>query len=219
MDLEESELGSKEFWCQQYEKELQNFQDYGDQGEIWFGEDVEDRMCDFILEISQNEDVSKIQVLDVGTGNGSLLFKLKQMGFKELKGSDYSEESIKLCKSIAQQTGVLEDTNFLVDDLLDTKIQERFDMITDKGTFDAISLMEDSSQTKLQYLESVAKLLKVGGKLVITSCNYTIEEVKTYFENKKLMYFTYMDHVRDYPQIEFGGHSGSKVCTLAFRKN
>jgi 2-polyprenyl-3-methyl-5-hydroxy-6-metoxy-1,4-benzoquinol methylase len=39
-------------------------------------------------------------VLDVGTGNGALLFKLAKKGYTNLKGIDYSEYSIRLVKKI-----------------------------------------------------------------------------------------------------------------------
>ncbi len=41
-------------------------------------------------------------MLDVGTGNGAFLFKLAKVGFKNLKGIDYSEYSIKLAKYIQE---------------------------------------------------------------------------------------------------------------------
>lgn len=30
--------------------------------------------------------------------------------------------------------------------------------------------------------------------------------------------FAVVDHVRDYPRFRFGGHEGTKVCTVAFQK-
>ena len=42
-------------------------------------------------------------MLDVGTGNGCLLFKLAKKGFKgQLKGIDYSVMSITLAKKIKE---------------------------------------------------------------------------------------------------------------------
>eukprot|EP01025_Chloroclados_australasicus_P065040 TRINITY_DN8797_c0_g1_i2.p2 TRINITY_DN8797_c0_g1~~TRINITY_DN8797_c0_g1_i2.p2 ORF type:complete len:220 (+),score=31.18 TRINITY_DN8797_c0_g1_i2:171-830(+) len=216
MELQESELGSKEYWCQQYTKELHNFKEFGDQGEVWFGEDVQDRMCEFICDISSGMDLNQVSLLDIGTGNGSLLFELKRMGFSKLIGSDYSKESLQLCKEIASNEESGNGIKFVVDDLLDTKIQERFDIVADKGTFDAISLMENSAAAKQSYVQNVGKLVKTKGLLIITSCNYTIEELTAQICTDKYSYFVYKDHVRDYPQIDFGGRSGSKVCTVAF---
>ena len=36
----ESKLAKQEYWQQNFELELQNFVDHGDDGEVWFGKDV-----------------------------------------------------------------------------------------------------------------------------------------------------------------------------------
>jgi hypothetical protein len=68
---------------------------------------------------------------------------------------------------------------------------------------------------------------------VITSCNHTkdelLQEVEE-FSRKKFgkenlddgaavsQIFRYIDHVRTYPTIMFGGVEGSQVCTVAFQR-
>ncbi len=53
----------------------------------------------------------------------------------------------------------------------------RYDLITDKGTFDAIGLSEGGRAHQAQYIKSVHSLLQPGGLLIITSCNNTLEEL------------------------------------------
>lgn len=53
----------------------------------------------------------------------------------------------------------------------------RFDVITDKGTFDAVGLSQDATANKQLYINAIGNLLKPGGLLVITSCNTTREEL------------------------------------------
>jgi hypothetical protein len=36
----ESKLAKQEYWQQNFELELKNFEDHGDDGEVWFGKDV-----------------------------------------------------------------------------------------------------------------------------------------------------------------------------------
>jgi hypothetical protein len=53
----------------------------------------------------------------------------------------------------------------------------RFEVITDKGTFDAVSLSEDAAANRERYITAVRSLVKPQGLLVITSCNTTREEL------------------------------------------
>ena len=58
-----------------------------------------------------------------------------------------------------------------------------FDVCLDKGTYDAISLdpsgVEGNKRSK--YIQSVASLLSDGGVFLITSCNWTQEELSRHF--------------------------------------
>ena len=53
-----------------------------------------------------------------------------------------------------------------------------FDVCLDKGTYDAVSLDPSGAEKRRsQYVESVASLIKNGGVFLITSCNWTREEL------------------------------------------
>ena len=53
-----------------------------------------------------------------------------------------------------------------------------FHICIDKGTFDAISLNPDNTiEKRKQYVESLSRVLKVKGFFLITSCNWTKEEL------------------------------------------
>lgn len=97
----------------------------------------------------------------------------------------------------------------------------RFDVITDKGTYDAVGLSEDAAAKRRLYVQAAAKLLKPHGLLVITSCNNTRQELEARFcgsDGAKAPLFEYVDHVRTYPIFRFGGCEGSRVCTVALRR-
>jgi len=197
-------------------------------------------------------------VLDVGTGNGHLLFALVEAGYDatRLTGIDYSQGSVDLCVSIANQRDEMEGVEevpekreadeearggkegnrmyacvtFTVCDFLDPASQvpppgeERksegvWDVILDKGTYDAISLMEKDERgtAPLQcYVPRVVELLRPGGHFLITSCNFTKDEL-----NQKIASpgsnLEYKGSV-PYKTFSFGGKSGSSYATVAFQK-
>lgn len=63
-ELAGSELGTKEYWEQSYEREIQNYNDHGDVGEIWFDEDSQIRVINWILK--RDEIQADYNVIDLG---------------------------------------------------------------------------------------------------------------------------------------------------------
>ena len=100
VEPEQSQLSKHEYWETNFNLELKCFEDLGDEGEVWFGKEVQKKTVEYLLSRFGSA-VTKLKVLDVGTGNGALLFKLCKKKFNaDLKGIDYSEASIKLATSI-----------------------------------------------------------------------------------------------------------------------
>ncbi|XP_055416801.1 EEF1A lysine methyltransferase 2 isoform X1 [Bubalus kerabau] len=170
-----SALGTREHWDAVYKRELQTFQEYGDTGEIWFGEESMTRLIRWMQKHKIPLDAS---VLDIGTGNGVFLVELAKFGFSDVTGIDYSPSAIQLSGSIIEKEG-LSNIKLKVEDFLNpsTKLSG-FHICIDKGTFDAISLNPDNAiEKRKQYVESLSRVLKVKGFFLITSCNWTKEEL------------------------------------------
>ncbi|OAY85064.1 protein-lysine N-methyltransferase mettl10 [Ananas comosus] len=254
-DVEASMLGLQSYWDASYAEDLANFHEHGHAGEIWFGNEVMDTVAtwtkNLCLNLSQGgnaaaqsnhisesgetiKDLSSWSVLDVGTGNGLLLQALAKQGFSDLTGTDYSEGAIELARSLAVRNG-FSNIKFVVDDILETKLDRKFQIVMDKGTLDAIGLHPDGPIKRIMYWESVANLVSPRGVLVITSCNNTkeelVQEVENFNDRKyggkdadqeasgEPWVFRYLDYVRSYPTIMFGGVEGSRVCTVAFLRS
>ncbi|KAL4582481.1 hypothetical protein LXL04_007031 [Taraxacum kok-saghyz] len=246
-----SMLGFQSYWDTAYADELTNFREHGHAGEVWFGADVMEMvaswtkgLCDDIskkeVENHHDNDNSEFKkdlgawsVLDVGTGNGLLLQELSKQGFSDLTGTDYSEGAIDLAQNLANRDG-FDTIKFLVDDILETKLDKKFRLVTDKGTLDAIGLHPDGpiKRQVIMYWESMSRLVAPGGLLVITSCNNTrdelVQEVENFNQRKALEeseisrnppIFSYLDHIRSYPTFMFGGSVGSRVATVAFLRS
>lgn len=207
--------------------------------------------------------------LDVGTGNGSMLFALRGGGWGgEMVGVDYSAKSVELARRVGREMGygsgsgkgrALErgpgkgegggeeegeaegagdgedgnkEVRFEIYDIMASSPPSPtstpwlpptgFDVVLDKGTFDAISLSSDLDDRGRRicesYRERVERLVKRGGVLLVTSCNWTEEELKTWFvvpEGDGEL--EAVGRIR-YPVFRFGGGVGQSVSCVCFRR-
>lgn len=224
-ELDPSELGTKEYWDECYAREKGNFLSSGDMGEVWFGEESMDRVMRYLEE----EDVAKnSSVIDIGCGNGLFLVELACEGFRDLTGIDYSADAVNLATSIAKQKEV--NIRFEVVNIVgDQKncqseksaggdvMSRQYDICHDKGTYDAICLSADSATERKRYREAVCRLLKPEGLFIITSCNWTADELLPQF----VYHSSPLSHVCTLPtpQFQYGGLSGSLVSCLVLRRS
>ncbi|KAG9292842.1 hypothetical protein G9A89_016204 [Geosiphon pyriformis] len=232
-----SELGTKEYWDALYEREITNFTDNRDIGEVWFGESAVEKMVNWI---TTNSPSKSTKILDLGCGNGHLLLTLAFKNYTNLTGIDYSPFAITLAKSISKHHGYEHIIKYAVFDIFsprmssnmndsendlvklllhdENKTEIAYDIVLDKGTYDAISLNPDIvRQQKLGekdlYPELVKTLVKEEtGIFLITSCNWTEEELKSRFGDE----FVYHSHIK-HPRFAFGGATGQTISTVAFR--
>lgn len=95
-----------------------------------------------------------------------------------------------------------------------------FDVVLDKGTFDAISLSSDLDARGRRicegYREHVERLVRSGGVLLVTSCNWTEEELTTWFV-VPAGELEAVGRIR-YPVFRFGGGVGQSVSCVCFRR-
>ncbi|XP_015686200.1 EEF1A lysine methyltransferase 2 isoform X1 [Protobothrops mucrosquamatus] len=210
-EFEPSALGTKEHWDAAYERELHNFKESGDTGDIWFGEESMTRIIRWLEKQKIPLDAS---VLDIGTGNGILLVELSKCGYTNLTGVDYSPSAVQLSKNIMEKEG-LSYIKLLIEDILNPSNElSSFQICIDKGTFDAISLSPDSAaEKKKQYIKSLQRLLRSNGFFLITSCNWTKEELCKQFEEGFLL----LEEL-PCPTFCFGGRTGNNVTALVLQK-
>ncbi|KAI1972229.1 Protein-lysine N-methyltransferase efm4 [Ophidiomyces ophidiicola] len=178
------------------------------------------------LDPSASQQQQQPCVLDLGTGDGALLRDLRAHGFRgPLVGVDYSREAVQLARSRHDdnEDGAV-GMRFEVWDVFDDASaadwfpRERggFDIVLDKGTFDAVSLCGESGRGGAEYPAAVARLVRAGGFLVVTSCNWTEAEVESWFGAKNTGFEVFARV--EYPKFRFGGAEGQGVYTVCFRK-
>jgi len=183
--------------------------------------------------------------LDLGTGNGHFLFRLRE-GEKEeedgqrgkgwggrMLGVDYSQNSIEFAARIAVDKGFDEFEkegkrvefkwwNIMTQSpdqvVLDSGNPHGWDVVLDKGTFDAISLSEDTDLNGRRicegYKERIIPLIKDGGILLITSCNWTEDELNSWFNGGELKK---VQNIK-YRSFSFGGKKGQTISSVCYRK-
>lgn len=187
--------------------------------------------------------------LDLGTGNGHFLFRLRDGEDEDegddeegqeargqgwggrMLGVDYSLKSIEFARKIASDKGYGSsdgrgEVEFAHWDImtesptpiLSPPNQSGWDVVLDKGTFDAISLSEEVDAQGRRicegYKERVVPLIKKGGILLITSCNWTEDELNTWFIGGEL------ERVKNiqYKSFSFGGRKGQTISSVCYRR-
>ncbi|KAL9087564.1 MAG: hypothetical protein Q9159_003580 [Coniocarpon cinnabarinum] len=259
--LQPSELGTKSHWDYVYTSELENHaSDSTDEGTVWFEESgAEERVIAYLADLplpsharpsDQREEFNNVpnearvdlRILDVGTGNGHMLFALREEGWKaQLVGVDYAAASVRLARQIAStreressehrhSEDIVEDEGLRFDqcDILgtpsDENVKDGFDVVLDKGTFDAISLtdelVDETGQTGSDvYAERISKYMREDAFLIVVSCNWTNEELVRWFTGASTkdanlkVYGTV-----HFPTFEFGGLKGQAVSCVCFQK-
>jgi len=172
-----------------------------------------------------------------------MLFQLRLSGSftGPMLGVDYSPQSIELARNLAQQYHTTHgqecaDIAFEVMDLIRDSPSDQpwwpqtlngFDLVLDKGTFDAIALSSDTIATPNGtaqricelYPAKAALLVNVGGYLLVTSCNWTEDEVVRWFTASEGLQgkLEVWGKVK-YPKFKFGGQEGQGVASICFRR-
>ncbi|RAH41462.1 putative S-adenosylmethionine-dependent methyltransferase [Aspergillus brunneoviolaceus CBS 621.78] len=289
--------------------------DDSDPGTSWFSEhNAPEKVLDFLTDEAfplapcntlpgrgqQQLPPHQPSILDLGTGNGSMLALLrKRGGFRgELVGVDYSAQSVELARRLqalrihraylsdsddsgdedegegeAHGTGAkgegpeirFEEWDILSASEGEASVvadglgwfpyeQRGFDIVLDKGTFDAVSLSaevgqgegEERKRGKMvqrrvceRYPGIARGLVRPGGFLVVTSCNWTEEELVEWFTASASDAAAAISEGGDggdggegdgrkdrlvvwgrveYPRFRFGGREGQGVCTVCFQR-
>lgn len=144
-----------------------------------FGEDSVEKMVDWTLE--NVPAASGPRILEIGSGNGTLLFALRDAGYaaSHLTGLDYSPDAVKLARLVAPTRNGEQIAFHVCDFLQDSPplttgrpdASALWDLLLDKGTYDAIALGEKDElgrSPQAAYPTQASKLLKEGGYFLIT---------------------------------------------------
>ena len=228
--LEPSELGTKEYWDDFYRADLSTPPSPTASLDGWFSDvNATSKILEFLQTPLLGLDPKATSFLDLGTGNGEMLFRLREEGGFEgpMLGVDYCAPSIELARKIATGKGLDEvefrEWNIMQDPLLE-EWRGGFDVVLDKGTFDAISLSEEEDEHGRRlcegYKERIERLVKRNGYFVVTSCNWTKYELKNWITGvADSGYGLEVCSEVSYPTFSYGGQIGQSISTLCFQKS
>ena len=177
------------------------------QEDYWFGRACQNKLLNWIF---SNIPTSSI-ILDVGCGDGSFLAALLEKKYPNIVGIDYSNYAIKLCKARFGDIIKVEQVDILKNS--SNSLLNGFDVVFDKGTWDAISLNPDISFDDLirsykTFVKNVMK--KFSSKFILTSCNWTSSELLNLFND-----FVFIEEIT-HKSFKFGSSTGSDVTTIVF---
>jgi len=135
-----------------------------------------------LIWLFENKTIQPCKVLDICCGGATNSIYLAEHGF-DVTGIDFSYPAILTAKSIAKEKKV--DCNFIVGDVLEKKIDEKFGLVFDRGGFHQIP-----DKDKIKYINIVHNYLETDG-FYFLQCfseknenikkNLTKEKIKDYF--------------------------------------
>ncbi|MGK3984609.1 class I SAM-dependent methyltransferase [Sorangium sp. So ce136] len=95
------------------------------------------------------------RALDLGTGPGTQAFALEARGF-DVTGTDLSQAAVEQAAAQAAQRGIA--ARFLQDDVLDSRLDGRFDVVFDRGCFHCLP-----PERRGDYVSTLKRLVAPGG--------------------------------------------------------
>ena len=121
----------------------------------WFNPELDDDLGNALEEL----ELRTGSALDLGTGPGTQAMHLARRGFT-VTATDISEAAIRLASERAQKEGL--EITWEQDDILDTRLDQQFDLIFDRGLFHVLA-----PEWRGDYVRIVSCLLKTGGYLFL----------------------------------------------------
>ena len=139
-------------------------------------------------------------------------------------GTDYSEAAINLAATCWSHVPSIKWSrlDFLCTDSVKEQFPSVFDLVIDKGTFDAMTLADGINLDQIlhQYKASLFACLRPNtGRFILTSCNWTLNELKCMFtsESHAGFHFTVQECIQHAPGFVFQGKSGQMVTSVVFQ--
>jgi cyclopropane fatty-acyl-phospholipid synthase-like methyltransferase len=121
----------------------------------WFNPELDDDLKKALDELGLRSG----SALDLGTGPGTQAMHLARRGF-DVTATDISGAAIRVARGKAEAWGL--DITWKQDDVLDTRLEQQFDLMFDRGCFHVLA-----PERRQEYVSTVGSLLKPSGYLFL----------------------------------------------------
>ncbi|MCL1465986.1 class I SAM-dependent methyltransferase [Argonema galeatum] len=169
------------------EREFPNWEQLYQEKEVetmpWFNPEIDPDLDRALTKLNLQSGTA----LDIGTGPGTQAMALALLGFK-VTGTDLSAAAVSKAEDKAKEKGL--DIIWKQDDILNSKLEENFDIIFDRGCFHVLP-----PEQRQDYVLVVDRLIKPNGYLFLKCFShketreagpyrFTQEEIKEIFSSK-----------------------------------
>jgi 2-polyprenyl-3-methyl-5-hydroxy-6-metoxy-1,4-benzoquinol methylase len=157
----------------------------------WLRRDIYQR---FEWVMNEAGDARGMKICDVGCGSGRFVASLAKRG-AQVTGVDFAPEMLKLGAQLAEKEGVANRTKFVLNDVLDWKTDERFDMVIAIGFWDYVA----DPLPRLQVIRSLTKTTFLSAWPRAGTLRAAIRTVRLKVAGCPVYFFT-QQQVEDYLQ-------------------
>ncbi|MES1913353.1 MAG: hypothetical protein MHM6MM_005544 [Cercozoa sp. M6MM] len=125
-----------------------------------------DDIRDELLKVLEDEELSQLRVFVPGCGNSAVSFEAAE-DFGHVLSVDFSPTCIRKMSELAETKGLSDKCVFQVADVTDCSHLGTFDVVLDKGTFDAVLCSEECETAAAKMMWEMHKMLRPGGFMVV----------------------------------------------------
>lgn len=155
----------------------------------WLRRDIYQR---FEWVMQQAGDVRGKTVCDIGCGSGRFVASLAKRG-AQVTGVDFAPEMLKLAGQLAEQEGVGDRCQFVLNDVLDWKTDQQFDLVIAIGFWDYVA----DPLPRLQVIRKLTKTTFLSAWPRAGTLRMAIRKVRLKADGCPV-YFWHMPEVEDY---------------------
>ena len=199
---------AKEHWEKIYQTKKSN--------EVSWYQERPETSLNLISETNLDKDA---KIIDIGAGASKLVDNLLTLGFRNITILDVSSSALNISKKRLGDKA--NNVKWIVSDLREFKINDKYDLWHDRAVLHFLTEKEDISG----YVEKVRQLLKLNGYLIVSTFSENGPkkcsglDIKQYSEDSVKKLFSYFEHIKSFEEEHLTPWGASQIFIFSvFRK-